>query len=503
MIKSIATEECFVEPIPKGESPVEFVGTENHPIRSVMAEEHPIESVSTEVHTVESALIEEILGTHLEEDHIEFFTLSVVPAEVLVVESFMISDEEISSNESLTDFKATQSVECLAEEQDDVTLVNFQCESTTPSNVIRHQSFEDGEPQHVTLSEENQKVAGANESYSIYSLPIFTLPSLTAPLVPLVTATSNCGNDIKLENKVEKVEPVSLSQYYPNVSQLSCSDDFLSKLSAHEVALDDQPNLLSELTAAEFQITRDIEFAETAEKLKLTLGHDTQEEDLERSSQFPNQNLPRSSTPLLANRTDSKLHKVFKPPTTPTLTTSPVGEIVGSATSLDIETCLLKPLDSSSYSDYVCVKPSLESVNEPILTHTETSSEVFSLPTTRAIDAPSLIVNVSPGYMKSPLLGLNDSTTISQSTSPSDSDITERDTGLNEFISKSKQCLDCMLDITELINKTSVKQDDEKHFSEERIVSIILLWGKVIATYFTIKSFLREKTLEFRENFLL
>lgn len=481
--ESIPNEEHTIESIITQEYPEESTPTVYHRSESISTlnleprENQLADSSSIEVYPAEStsntknllAQCDKILVSEDSNNGVvtEFYTLAEVPVEDLIVEIFPISFDEATSPAQIVDIPA--------EEQDDITLVNIESQITLQVDVHQRQSLEDKETQHVTLSEENQKDVA--ESYSIYSLPFLTLPTLTAPVVSSAIVTGDEEND-KLQIEVDKLELDSLSRISPSF----CSYDSLNKLSGDIVALDEQPSLLSELTAAEFHRTRDMEFAETAEKLKLTLGRDTQDkEDLEGSGQFAHQRLPRSSTPLQANRTDSKLPSCKPPPpTTPSL--SSLGEEkLASCTTSDIETCLIKPVDSSSYSDYVCVKPSLESeVNEPLLAQTESSSEVFQVPTpSYSTGMLPLTVNVSPVYMKSPLLGRSDSTTVSQSSSPSDSDIAERNTGLNEFTGKSKECLECMLVITELINKTSVNKGEDVYVDRERIVSIITTAGSL------------------------
>uniref|UniRef100_A0A7M5XE85 Uncharacterized protein n=2 Tax=Clytia hemisphaerica TaxID=252671 RepID=A0A7M5XE85_9CNID len=302
------------------------------------------------------------------------------------------------------------------EETDDVTLVNMENEPNHSPNVDRRQFVEDWAAFHTVISTEDIKDPEKTNQqgdqisqYSIIHLPMFTLSTTTALATPHLITTNSASPTHHTTDNLRTPLPTPVQ----NLNNFSYSyDDSLDQISPSKATLlNDQPSLLSELMAADDEIAKD--------------SHTT-DHNLEDSGQHPKTTLPRSSTPLFPQKGDSKLPKIYNNKVNPTAQASTEGS---SSVHSDIETCLVKPPDSStSYSDYVCVKPSL----------------------------PSLTINITPD-LGSPLVGKNDSVfdSLSQKSSPTDSHLNDEDMGLTEFNNQIRECLNRLLEITELSKKTN------------------------------------------------
>ena len=318
------------------------------------------------------------------------------------------------------------------EDKDDITLVNMEeaDKVTEPKieapNVNKRQFVEDWAAIHTTLqpdltqtesrTDDEQKISLAKNAFSLYSLPLFTLATSTVPCVPNILSTN--------PNEEER-HPEDLP-----LNQFSYSCDSLDKLPSSSVfEINDPTSLLSELTAAD-DLRDDVDNIEDEQSLRNSLDR-------------PRRTLPRSSTPLSTHDSQkvvSNLPKIYKSR----------DRVSFSQSDIDIETCLVKPFDSStSYSDYVCVIPSIE--EEPIVMQGQEVME--ALPAFQPLK-----VDVTPEYVRSPLIGKRDfmfDSSCSLKSSPAESYLHEEDIGLPEFVANIQECLGRLSEITELINRPS------------------------------------------------
>ena len=194
-------------------------------------------------------------------------------------------------------------------------------------------------------------------AFSLYSLPIFTLATSTGPLMSSMLS-SHTSIPQEEESDDHSLPQQQQQQQSKALTQFSYSCDSLDKIpSSSMVEMNDPMSLLSELTAAD-----DLHVNDT------TTDDDGDQRFLKDSLDQPQSTLPRSSTPLHTqpnsqNVDSTNLPKIYRPRE---------DQLIKCSQS-DIETCLVKPVDSStSYSDYVCVKSSIEEDPIPIMQRQET-----------------------------------------------------------------------------------------------------------------------------------
>ena len=334
------------------------------------------------------------------------------------------------------------------EDNDDVTLVNMEDEDVTEPqmespNVDRRQFVEDWAVFHRTVQQaapddvgetlivKNGEAQGptnilgeAVTPYSLRSLPLFTLATSTIPVVPNILSTNadQAGEPLpELHNHQHDHVRNDLTGFSYSCDSL---DNSTSAPPPSSREMYDPMSLMSELTAA-----------------------DNSNEETSYSMGLPRQTLPRSSTPLATHQSQKlgqqNLPKIYKPcPQQPvTSTTTP-------SSQSSIETCLVRPVDSStSYSDYVCVKSSTTVEEESMVFHRHSG-----------IKQPQFN-DLTPESLKSPLVGKRDSPPLpfDQRSSPANSTINlhEEEIGLPEFETNIQRCLERLEEITELVNQPS------------------------------------------------
>lgn len=344
-------------------------------------------------------------------------------------------------------------------DKDDNTLVDMEHENDETKiespNVDKRQFVEDWAAFHTTMHPDrppqNEPIntngngkdpfTSTSVAFSLYSLPIFTLATSTGPLMPSMLSSHTSPPQ---EEESDDHSLPQQQQQSKAFTQFSYSCDSLDKIPSM-VEVNDPMSLLSELTAAD-----DLHVDDT------TTDDDDDDGDqrfLKDSLDQPQSTLPRSSTPLHTqsnsqNVDSTNLPKIYRPRE---------DQLIKCSQS-DIETCLVKPVDSStSYSDYVCVKSSIEEDPIPIMQSQET-----------------LLMEVSPAYQllkvdvtspeyavnnNSPLVGKRcdafkfDGSYNSHKSSPVESYLHEEDIGLPGFMVNVDDCLGRLSEITDLVNR--------------------------------------------------
>lgn len=251
----------------------------------------------------------------------------------------------------------------------------------------------------------------------------------------------------------------------------------------NSVSGSERPSLFSELTVAEDQRVKDIAFKETADKLYAALLpnqsslHKVCEEGLTNSSSMNTSELnfesnalasyavlPRSSTPVVAKRVENPEEVTFSHDLTKIDFSSqkepneePKKE--NDASTVEIDQCLVQRESTTSYSDYVLVKPDLS--EEPSAQQQQhlDDSTLTSVTNTQQglINVLEVDISSTGNDMRSPMAGKLDET-LSTQASPSESYHHTMNIGLEQFIDKLQGCMESMVEITELVSQDKQKE---------------------------------------------
>ena len=254
-----------------------------------------------------------------------------------------------------------------------------------------------------------------------------------------------------------------------------CTISFESLEASHDFSGSERPSLFLELTAAEEICAKDIVFEKTAEQLYASLITDeavlkqesniclieTDDSSSINLSAFNNTSpnyitgLPRSSTPLVVNQLqdfqDSKTF--FNCPNEKGQHLESLKDNIARP-STEIESVIINPDSSTSYSDYVLVQPTVES---------------HDMQTLMPVN-PNRLSDTEEIYL-SPLHGKNKKNDVSASSSAGGSYQREIDVGMDSFIDKIQNCMSSMMEITSMVNHEQKAFQEEEEKLSEKLVS--------------------------------
>ena len=262
----------------------------------------------------------------------------------------------------------------------------------------------------------------------------------------------------------------------------NCTISFDPLLASDEFSNSEKPSLFLELTAAEGKTAKDMAFQKTAEQLNAFLAPSDSSNimkdpflsgtedslviitsDFNSISKNDIVDMPRSSTPHFSKEQKPQVH--FTPQSAALTSNISWGDSHSNPetdTSNDIQSVIIPPDSTTSYSDYVLVRPTTEGV--PIESTTQSDLDV----PTKSLNSTKTDIT----QFKSPLYGKHDDNSTIQNRYRTENHQQELDLDLEEFIDKIQDCMLAMVEITGMINQEHKELSFEEERLTEKLVSL-------------------------------